>query len=89
MAAQQFTPQRRSPKSKVCHTRSLKVRKGTYARIIKDKYHSHFDRTVYATVPWINIRGQWLEQAGFTIQTPVTVRVMDGCLVLTVAKPST
>jgi len=89
MADNDHTPERRSAKSKVCYTRSLKVRKATYARIIKDKDHSHFDRTVYATVPWINIRGQWLEQAGFTIQTPITVRVMDGCLVLTAEESET
>ena len=90
MADSDHTPERRSSKSKVCHTRSLTVRKGRYTRIIKDKDHSHFDRTVHSTVPWINIQGQWLEKAGFTIQTPITVRVMDGCLVLTVAEePST
>ena len=65
------------------HTRSLKVRKGCYSRSIKDKDHSCFDRTVHSTVPWINIQGQWLEQAGFSIDTPIKVRVMDGCLVLT------
>ena len=57
-------------------------------QIIKDKDHAHFDKTVYSTVPWINIRGQWLEQAGFTIQTPITVRIMVGCLVLAVEKTS-
>ncbi|NIP55668.1 type I toxin-antitoxin system SymE family toxin, partial [candidate division KSB1 bacterium] len=40
------------------------------SRIIKDKHHSRFDRTIYTTVPWINIQGQWLEQAGFAIHTP-------------------
>jgi hypothetical protein len=28
------------------------------------------------------MKGHWLDQAGFTIDTPVTVRVMEGCLVL-------
>ena len=65
------------------YTRSLKVRKGCYSRYIKDKHHERFDRTVHSTVPWINIQGQWLEQAGFSIDTPIKVRVMDGCLVLT------
>jgi len=86
MADNDHTPERRSAKSKVCYTRSLMVRKGTCSRIKKDKYHAHFDKTVYSSVPWINIRGQWLAQAGFIIQTPITVRVMDGCLVLTVEK---
>jgi hypothetical protein len=83
MADHKHTPQRRSSKGKVCHIRSLKVRAGSTCRIIKDKHHAHFDKTVYLSVPWINIQGQWLEQAGFVIHTPITVRVMEGCLVLT------
>ncbi|MEJ2425736.1 MAG: SymE family type I addiction module toxin [Candidatus Thiodiazotropha sp.] len=34
-------------------------------------------------VPWIQLKGHWLQQAGFEINTPVKVRVMNGCLVLT------
>jgi hypothetical protein len=83
MAAQQHTPGRRSPKDKISHTRTLKVRKGFYSRIIKDKDHPSFDRTVFVTVPWINLQGQWLDQAGFSIHTPVKIRVMEGCLVVT------
>ncbi|MCU7917737.1 MAG: type I toxin-antitoxin system SymE family toxin [Candidatus Thiodiazotropha sp. (ex Epidulcina cf. delphinae)] len=30
------------------------------------------------------MQGRWLEQAGFAIHTPIKVRVMEGCLVLTV-----
>jgi len=33
--------------------------------------------------PWIQFKGHWLQRAGFEIDTPVKVRVMDGCLVLT------
>ena len=29
------------------------------------------------------MKGHWLRQAGFEIDTPIKVRVMDGCLVLT------
>jgi toxic protein SymE len=35
-------------------------------------------------VPWIQLKGYWLNHAGFQINTPVKVRVMEGCLVLTV-----
>jgi len=35
-------------------------------------------------VPWLQMRGDWLAAAGFDIQAPVRVRVMRGCLVLTV-----
>ncbi len=83
MATDHHTPERRLPKSKHGQTRSLKVRKGYYSRIIKDKDHSHLDRTVESIIPWINLQGQWLDRAGFSIDTPITVRVMDGCLVLT------
>ncbi|WP_371877078.1 SymE family type I addiction module toxin [Microbulbifer sp. 2205BS26-8] len=29
------------------------------------------------------MRGHWLERAGFVVDTPIKVRVMEGCLVLT------
>jgi hypothetical protein len=29
------------------------------------------------------LKGHWLIQAGFTIDSPVKVRIMQGCLVLT------
>ena len=83
MAEQHSTLGRRVTKSRVCHVRTLKVRSGNISRIIKDKDHAHFDQTIYFTVPWINIQGQWLQQAGFEINTPIKVRVMEGCLVLT------
>lgn len=35
-------------------------------------------------VPWLQMRGDWLAAAGFDIQTPVRVRVMPGCLVVTI-----
>ena len=34
-------------------------------------------------VPWLQMKGQWLNQAGLEINTPVKIRVMPGCLVLT------
>lgn len=34
-------------------------------------------------LPWIRLRGLWLEQAGFAPQTRIRVRVMQGCLVIT------
>jgi hypothetical protein len=82
MATNHHTPVRRSSKSPHGQTRTLKVRKGFYSRIIQDKDHPHFDQIVYSAIPWINIQGQWLERAGFAIDTPITVRVMEGCLVL-------
>lgn len=34
-------------------------------------------------LPWIRLRGLWLEQAGFLPRARVRVRVMRGCLVIT------
>lgn len=34
-------------------------------------------------VPWIRLRGLWLQRAGFTPRTRIRVRVMAGCLVIT------
>lgn len=81
MTTDNHTPEQRISKTKT--TRNLKVREGFYTRIIKDKDHAHFDRTIYNHVPWISIQGQWLAQAGFTIHTQIKVRVMQGCLVVT------
>lgn len=35
-------------------------------------------------IPWINLRGFWLEQAGFEIGTQYTIEVYDKKLVFTV-----
>jgi len=64
MATNHHTPERRLPERTISHARTLKVRKGSYIRTIKDKNHSHFNQTVYAVIPWINLQGQWLERAG-------------------------
>ncbi|MEW8646583.1 MAG: SymE family type I addiction module toxin [Candidatus Thiodiazotropha endolucinida] len=35
-------------------------------------------------MPCIQLKGHWLNYAGSQINTPVKVRVMEGCLVLAV-----
>lgn len=40
----------------------------------------------WRNVPWINLRGHWLKQAGFAIGTPYTIEVYEGKLVFVVAK---
>jgi len=82
MAKQHSTSGRRATKGEG-YTRRLKVRKGYYARIIKDRHHTAFNHTVYSPVPWINIQGQWLAAAGFSINTPIKVEVSEGRLILT------
>ncbi|ASG89749.1 endoribonuclease SymE [Salmonella enterica] len=37
----------------------------------------------YTRIPALTLKGQWLEDAGFTIGTQVDVKVMNGCIVLT------
>uniref|UniRef100_UPI0036DCF082 SymE family type I addiction module toxin n=1 Tax=Photorhabdus sp. RM322S TaxID=3342825 RepID=UPI0036DCF082 len=37
---------------------------------------------VNKTTPAIHLKGQWLRQAGFNTGGQITVKVMDGCLVL-------
>lgn len=59
----------------VCHTRLIKTGQMTYDYRRKDRSQ--------AKVPWLQLKGHWLEKAGFGIDVPVTVRVMEGCLVLT------
>lgn len=34
-------------------------------------------------IPWINLRGFWLEQAGFQIGTSYTIEIHDGILIFT------
>ena len=82
MATQQCKSGPRLTQSKTCQVRSLKVRQGYYTRTVTPE-HTRFVRTLHIPVPWINIQGQWLERAGFSVHTPIKVRVMDGCLVLT------
>jgi len=41
------------------------------------------DHRIPRPVPWIQLKGYWLEQAGFSIDTPVLVEVSEGKLVIT------
>jgi hypothetical protein len=61
----------------ICHTKQIKIGHMVYEYRRKTKDNSQ------AKVPWLQLKGHWLDQAGFSIDTSVTVRVMEGCLVLT------
>jgi hypothetical protein len=65
----------------VCHTRRIKMGQMLYEYRRKD--HSQ------ARVPWLQLKVHWLDKAGFGIDVPVTVRVMEGCLVLTIEQQQT
>lgn len=73
MTTQQSTvgPRLRKPKKQ----RQLKVRQSYH-----DYQLDQYDRT---PIGEIKLKGNWLIQAGFAIDAPVTVRVMEGCLVIT------
>lgn len=43
--------------------------------------------TYYSRCPGLHLKGCWLEEAGFKTDTPVDVRVLPGCLILTAREP--
>lgn len=45
------------------------------------------DWQTHEPAPSITLKGYWLEDAGFKTGTPLKVRVMPGCLVLTAEEP--
>jgi len=63
--------------SPICHTRHLKIGSMLY------EYRRKTQNNTQAEVPWLQLKGHWLREAGFDSQALVTVRVMAGCLVLT------
>jgi len=69
---------RKSTQAKpVCHTRQLKVTAGSYDYQLSQPVP---ERTAIGQVL---LKGHWLVKAGFSVDSPVKVRVMEGCLVLT------
>ncbi|OMH29359.1 SymE family type I addiction module toxin [Motiliproteus sp. MSK22-1] len=61
-------------------SRQIKVREAYHSYQLQQNYP---DRT---PIGEIQLKGHWLIQAGFTIDTPVHIRVMEGCMVLTTDK---
>jgi toxic protein SymE len=59
------------------HQRQLKVRETFHS------YQLNQNTLERTPIGEIHLKGKWLIQAGFEIDTPVKVRVMEGCLVLT------
>ncbi|EAW1422028.1 endoribonuclease SymE [Salmonella enterica subsp. enterica serovar Roodepoort] len=54
-------------------------RKGTVSYASRFEDHQH--------IPAIIMKGQWLEAAGFAIGTKIDIKVMEGCIMLTVKPP--
>lgn len=67
--------------SKISQERYIKV-SGVFYDYLPQ---AQLPNTACRAVPRLQIKGHWLKQAGFEIDTPVKIRVMEGCLVVTVA----
>lgn len=67
--------------------RQFKVRKSQYYYQYGDFQPRNHYRPVIP-VPWINIKGYWLNEAGFSIDTPLQVKIEEGRIILTVAQTS-
>jgi len=65
-------------KSKIRPLRCIKVTQAYYLYRLKDDLAG-----AGRPIPWIQLKGRWLQQAGFEINTLLKVRVMEGCLVIT------
>ncbi len=81
MAKGDSTRSARTAASSICTERRIKVNQTHYDYKLRGDTHPY---RVNRAVPWVRLKGYWLEQAGFNIDTPIQVRVMRGCLVLTV-----
>ncbi len=82
MAKRTIPPEPRSAQEKLSSYRQLKVRKGYYDHHFLSKA-PHLPRKSHLPVPWVQIKGYWLNQAGFTIGTVLSVQVQQGRIVLT------
>jgi hypothetical protein len=82
MANTNGTPGKPLAKTKTCHERQMKVGSAfsSYRPKGANPYHTS------PPVPWIRLQGQWLDIAGFAVGTPLKVRVMERCLVITVGE---
>ncbi|MES2822287.1 MAG: SymE family type I addiction module toxin [Pseudomonadota bacterium] len=79
MAKRTITPELRSPQEKSFYTRKLKVREGFYDYETRSTRNSH---KLLPHVPFMLLKGYWLNKAGFPIGTAVCINVHKGCLVI-------
>ena len=79
MTKHYFTLKERVMASKVTQTRSITIQ--------TDCYPVNNPNKPPIPIPKITFRGHWLAKAGFRIGTPITLYVMDDCLVLMTNQP--
>ncbi len=84
MAKAYSTPRRPRAVARRCQERRVKVKRGYYERPVRPWAAEPCPAP--RPVPWVQLKGYWLEAAGFVIDAPIKVRVMEGCLVLTVVE---
>ena len=82
MAKRTIPPESHSAQEKFLSFRQLKVRKGYYYYQYGDFQPRH-RYSACEPVPWVQIKGYWLNQAGFTVGSELLVEVREGCIVLT------
>ncbi|MES2676258.1 MAG: SymE family type I addiction module toxin [Pseudomonadota bacterium] len=79
MAKRTITPELCSAQEKSFPTRKLKVRRAFYDYLLSSSPSTY---KAPPPVPWIELKGYWLNKAGFPIGTFFHVEVSEGCLVL-------
>jgi hypothetical protein len=89
MAKRNSTPESRSAKGfsrkstkQFPYVRQLKVRSGSYEYPSRALQQGHRYRS-RLPVPWIYIKGYWLDQAGFSVGTRLQAKISKGRIVLT------
>ncbi len=66
----------------------MKIRYMKVRKAYRDYYLKNQSHPGYPTTPYILLKGNWLEEAGFVIDTPVLVHVQPNRLVLTPREPA-
>jgi toxic protein SymE len=84
MAKRNHKPEPCSAKGKFPYHRRLKVRSGDYDyQFVGNRHFKHKP----IPVPWVQIKGYWLNQAGFPIGTELQVKISKKRIVLTPVSP--
>lgn len=73
-------------KPEVCISKGLRRLKVGYVSIRHEKCNDA-GTVWYSRSAGLRLKGDWLEEAGFKTDTPVDVRVLPGCLILTAQEP--
>ena len=81
MAKRTIPPEPSSAQEKLSTFRKLKVRESYYDHQYHPKPHAKISKPP-VPVPWVQIKGYWLNQAGFTIGSQLSVEVKEGCIIL-------